>query len=576
MKSTSFRLDRDVVMPMRDGTKLRADIYRASDRKQHPAIFIRTPYDKRLNSWHHSSFLHFIDATRQGYAVVIQDVRGRFASEGQWGGSNIFLHEGTDGYDSVEWIAAQPWCDGNVGMSGISALSALQYMTAMENPPHLKAIAPGCGGMANLGVGMQPRYSSGAVSPAVLLSSIPGNSLEVANRLEKQGQDVSEMRQAIHWVQSNPERALNYLPLLDLPIFKFEHMRNTWDILVRPLSQTEQDRRQKYHKIKVPCLHSAGWYDYLEWSAVGSYCKMRKSGGSAAARQNQHLIVGPWWHTVWGDSLGALNFSPAADIQRGGISDLHLAFYDRYLLGKDIQIPRVTYFAMGRNLWQEADDWPLPQTRWQRYYLSSQGKANTSAGDGVLSRDEPRSKAADSFSYDPLYPVPTLGGRFFGAGLVPGPLDQSNIEKRPDVLCYTSEELKEDLEVTGPLEVHLFARTSAKDTDFTAKLVDVYADGSAYNLAEGIKRSRAIKSAEKPEFIVPGEIYEYVILLGDTSQVFRQGHRIRLEISSSNFPMFDRNMNTGHSVGVDASGEIARQTVYHERGHASYIDLPVI
>ncbi len=576
MQSSSVRLDRDMVMEMRDGVKLRADIYRPNNRRKNPAILIRTPYDKRLNAWHNNSFLHFIDATRHGYAIIIQDVRGRFASNGKWGASDIFLNEGQDGYDSVEWIAAQPWCDGNVGMAGISALSALQYVTAMENPPHLKAISPGCGGMANLGVGMQPRYSSGAVSPAVLLSSIPGNALEVAARLESQGQDVSAMRRAIHQVQSNPRESLYFLPLLDLPLFQFEHMRDVWNKLVRPVPQSEQDQRQRYEQVKVPCLHSAGWYDYLEWSVIESYSKMRARGGSQLARQCQHLIVGPWWHTVWGDFLGALNFGAAADIQRGGVSDGHLAFFNRYLKGKDVRIPAVRYFAMGRNVWREAADWPLPGTSWQRFYLHSKGSANTSDGDGFLSLEEPQSGVCDTFSYDPLNPVPTIGGRFFGAGLVPGPLDQSIVEKRRDILCYTSDEIMSDIEVTGPMEVHLFAKTSAMDTDFTAKLVDVYPDGSAYNVAEGIKRARAIKSAEQPQLIVPGEIYEFVIILGETSQVFRQKHRIRLEISSSNFPMFDRNMNTGNEVGKDAAGIIAQQTVYHQPGYASYIDLPVI
>jgi putative CocE/NonD family hydrolase len=576
MKVASARLERDVITPMRDGTKLRADIYRPDDRRQHPAILVRTPYNKRTNSWRYNSFLDFAEATRNGYAIIMQDVRGRFASEGQWGGSDVFLHEGEDGYDSVEWIASQKWSDGNVGMSGISALSALQWVTAMEQPPHLRAIAPGCGGMPNIGVGMQPRRGSGAVSPSVLLSSIPANSIEVANRLEKAGQDVSEMRQAIDWIQSNPELAINFLPLKDLPLLKFEHARNTWNKLIQSIPQTEYEKRQKYENVTVPCFHIGGWYDALEWAVIESFSKMRQRGGSQSSRSGQHLVIGPWWHLAWVDSLGAVNFGSSADLQKGMVSDNLLAFYDRYLRGKDVRVPAVRYFAMGRNRWQEAADWPLPQTEWQRFYLSSRGHANAAAGDGVLSRAEPDSEITDTFIYDPLKPVPTVGGRFFGIGLVPGPLDQYQVEKRPDVLCYTTAELKEEIEVTGSLEVHLFASTSVVDTDFTAKLVDVYPNGLAYNLVEGIKRARFLKSIEWPELIVPGKIYEYVIVLGETSFVFRQGHRIRLEISSSNFPMFDRNMNTGHNIGEDGDGPIASQTVYHQTGLASYIELPVI
>jgi putative CocE/NonD family hydrolase len=246
------------------------------------------------------------------------------------------------------------------------------------------------------------------------------------------------------------------------------------------------------------------------------------------------------------------------------------------LRGKEVKIPAVKYFVMGRNRWEEADDWPLPQTQWQRLYLHSRGKANTAVGDGALSRDEPVSETPDRFAYDPGHPVPTVGGRFFGVGLVPGPLDQYQVEKRQDVLCYTTPELKQDLEVSGPLKIHLFAASSARDTDFSARLVDVYPDGRAYNLVEGLKRAHALKSNDQPRLINPGEIYEYSIALGNTSQLFRRGHQIRAEISSSNFPMFDRNMNTGNLIGEDAHGIIAQQTVYHQSGYASYLDLPVI
>ncbi|HSW58996.1 MAG TPA: CocE/NonD family hydrolase [Dehalococcoidales bacterium] len=576
MKSLSARLDRDVVMEMRDGIKLRADIYRPADRRKHPAILIRTPYNKVCNAWHHNSFLHFIDATSTGYVVVIQDVRGRFASEGQWSGSDIFQHEGEDGYDSVEWIAAQPWCDGNVGMAGISALAGLQWMTAMENPPHLKAIAPGCGGLANIGLGMQPRRGSGVASPAVLLSSIPGNALEVAARLEREGKDAQQMRRDIAWVQSDPERAVYHLPLKDLPILRYEFLRNTWDRLTRPVSQAEQFSREKYERVTVPCLHQVGWYDGLEWAVIESYVNMRRRGGSALSKQCQHLIVGPWWHTEWGNFLGALNFGPTASLAGGMISQSNLAFYDRYLRGVDTKLPAVRYFLMGANIWCESDEWPLAETQWQRFYLHSRGHANTSNGDGTLSREEPQSESPDQFCYDPLIPVPSVGGRFFGTGLVPGPLDQSRIESRHDVLCYSTPVLESELEITGPLELRLYAATSATDTDFTAKLVDVYPDGTAYNLAEGIRRASRIQAVEKISPIIPGKIYEYVIPLGETSQLFRKGHRVRLEISSSNFPMFDRNMNTGRAIGEDALGVIAFQTIYHQSEYASYLELPVI
>ena len=288
--------------------------------------------------------------------------------------------------------------------------------------------------------------------------------------------------------------------------------------------------------------------------------------------------MGPWIHGgrllgFWGE----LHFGASAGVPAAQVSEQNLAFFDKYLRGKDIEIPIVRYFVMGRNRWKNADAWPLPQTQWQRFYLHSKGNANTSQGDGLLSREEPNSEPNDIFIYNPHLPVPTVGGRFLPlAGLVPGPVDQSHIERRHDVLCYTTPELEEDTEVTGPLEVHLFATTSTRDTDFTAKLVDVYPDGRAYNIAEGIKRARGRKSIFQPELVNPGEVNEYIINLGHTSQLFRKGHHIRIDISSSNFPMYDRNMNTGNPIGEDAQGTPAMQTIYHQQEYASYIDLPVI
>jgi len=321
-----------------------------------------------------------------------------------------------------------------------------------------------------------------------------------------------------------------------------------------------------------------GWYDIIRWAVFDSFKNMQKRGGSQLAREGQYLLVGPWPHggTKQSSTLGALNFGDSAGEPAAQVAEQHLAFFDRYLRGKDIKIPTVRYFVMGRNQWQNGDNWPLPQTQWQRFYLHSQGNANTATGDGLLSRDDPGAEPVDRFVYDPYHPVPTLGGTSYGFGLVEGPLDQSNIEKRSDVLCYTTPELKEDVEVTGPLEIHLFAATSNRDTDFTAKLIDVYPDGWVYNLVDGIMRASGRRLDDQPEPINPGEVYEYVITMGNTSQLFRKDHRIRIEISSSNFPLFDRNMNTGNPIGEDASGIPARQTVYHQSGYASYIDLPVI
>lgn len=243
----------------------------------------------------------------------------------------------------------------------------------------------------------------------------------------------------------------------------------------------------------------------------------------------------------------------------------------------DIDLPAIRYYVMGKNIWRMADTWPLPQTQWQRYFLHSKGHANTVKGDGLLSRDEPGAETPDMFIYNPYLPVPTMGGRNSPLfGLVAGPIEQTSIELRNDVLCYTTEELTVDMEVTGPLMFHLFAATSARDTDFTAKLIDVFPDGRAYNVSDGIIRARYRKSILQPELLKPGAVYEYAINMLNTSHMFRKGHRIRIDISSSNFPAADRNMNTGGPIGEDAEGIPALQTIYHQSGYASYIDLPVI
>lgn len=565
--TSSIRIDRDVSMEMRDGTILRADIYRLDDAEKHPAILVRTPYGKSRD------FPNLFDKVLAGYTMVIQDVRGRFASEGKFQAEGEALTTGKpDGYDSVEWIANQQWCDGNVGMTGGSALGGAQWTTAMENPPHLKAIAPSIAGH-----GPRIQRSGGVIGLSGVIGNTPMMAADIANRLEKAGKDVAEMRRIIEWAINNPEEVYNFLPLKDLPIAQFEGMGEMWKTRLQPGLESDEEKHWRYEKIMVPCFHVEGWYDFVEWGTFENFKKMREGGGSQIARLGQYLVVGPWPHNTTLEALGDFNFGALAGQPQPSINEQQLAFFDKYLRGRDIKIPIVKYFLMGMNQWKEADDWPLPETTWHRYYLHSQGNANTSIGDGLLSRTEPNTESPDRFIYDPQRPVPTVGGRVRAvAGVVAGPIDQSHIEKRRDILCYTTAELKDDIEITGPFEVHIFAATSAKDTDFTAKLCDVYPNGQSYNLAEGIKRARGLKSPDHPELINPNQVYEYVISMGESSRLFRKGHRIRIDISSSNFPQWDRNMNTGNPIGEDTKGIPAMQTIYHQSEFASYIDLPVI
>ena len=575
--SGSVRIDRDRPMEMRDGVVLRADVYRPSDRAKHPAIFIRTPYNKQLTTGT-GDFLNIANAAFSGYAVVIQDVRGKFASGGEYNRHDRLTVDGADGYDSVEWIAGQPWCDGNVGMGGASYLASLQWIVAMENPPHLKAISP----WLSAAWTVHDQTLMGGTGYLTLAVNVVQRSVQdMADRLEKEGQDVSKLRQMLVQFAANPEAVYNFLPLKDVPRTKFAGVREAWEVwqdnLLNciPGPELAGKAHWSYHRITVPVYHMDGWYDHHTWATFQNFQGMRDEGASPQARQGQHLLIGPWVHSSQlGNTAGIVHFGAAASGTAGLVSERAIAFYNKYLRGMKVSLPVIRYFVMGKGVWREADTWPLPSTKWRRVFFHSQGRANTSAGDGMLSWDEPVSEPPDIFVYNPQFPVPTVGGRL--SALVPGPLDQSRIERRPDILCYTTAELEDDIEVTGPIEVHLMTATSARDTDFTAKLIDVYPDGQALNVAEGIIRARYRKSIFQPELLEPGKVYEYTINLGHTSQLFRRGHRIRLDISSSNFPASDRNMNTGNAVGEDAEGIPARQTIYHQPGCQSYFDLPVI
>jgi len=577
-RKSAIRVDRDIPIKMRDGVTLYADVYRPEDNKKHPAILSRTPYNKALAG--RGDYLSLVEAAFTGYAVVVQDVRGRFASEGEYPSRT----DGLDGYDTVEWIAAEPWCDGNVGMWGGSAVAATQYTVAFENPPHLKAIAPA---ISRYGPLEEICLLSGVTRLETSVNIIPLFGLDVIDRMEKQGRDVTKMREMMDRLLFNREEALNFLPLKELPHVQFEFLRelfNAWVLnhVPGPI-RSKEDFFWPLERVEVPCFHVGGWYDLHNGGMFKTFLKLREIGGSRRAREGQHLLYGPWPHSAnLPPFTGSLYFGhqagggPSPMGERTSLSERHLEFYDKYLRGMDIDLPPIRYFVMGRNTWETADTWPLPKTQWQRFFLHSKGHANTAAGDGVFSRDEPGVEEPDIFIYNPHFPVPTEGGRDIEFTLRAGPMDQYHIEKRDDVLCYTTPELDADIEVTGPIAIHLFTATSARDTDFTAKLVDVHPDGKAYNIADGILRARYRKSILEPELVNPDDINEYCIDMGVTSNLFLKGHRIRIDVSSSNFPRYDRNMNTGNPIGEDARGVPAMQAIYHQAEYASYIDLPII
>ncbi len=576
----SINVEKSVPMAMRDGILLRADIYRPGDKEKHPAILMRSPYNRAMTL--EFSFMNIFDVVTAGYALVVQSLRGTFDSGGVMGLGDVSLaSEGIDGYDSVEWIAAQTWCDGSVGTAGGSYLGLLQWITARENPPHLKAMAPWISGSG----GAEPSRQNGIVNLGVALSWILATGLEIVKWQKEAGKDVSKALDVLRRGNVLPEEVYNFLPLKDVPHFNFEGVKEVWRNRIlnsdREKPEFVEKTRTQYEKVKVPCFHVAGWYDFYPSGTLGHYLSMKEKGGSTLARRSQHILMGPWLHggPATGMSVGDMGFGDLAGMQGSQLSQYNIAFFNKYLRGMAVDIPAVRYFVMGNNVWRNADTWPLPQTNWQRFYLHSQGSANSSAGNGSLSREEPGKEPADTFYYDPHNPLPTIGCRG-GIALLRIPAgiqEQSPNERRQDILCYSTAELKEDVEVTGPISLHLLAATSARDTDFVAKLIDVYPDGRAYNVTnDGIIRARYRKSLFNPLPVVPGEVNEYTINLEATSQLFRRGHHIRIDIASSSFPEYDRNMNTGNEIGEDSKGIIARQTIYHDSEYASYIDLPVI
>ena len=573
--TNTIRVDRDVPAEMRDGVILRGDVYRPADNEKHPAIVVRTPYNKAMAR--NSDYLTALDGALAGYAVIVQDIRGRFTSDGDFSPAQA---ETLDGYDTIEWAAAEPWCDGNVGMMGGSYLGRNQWHAAVEAPPHLKAIAPA---ICTAG----PLSDTRLTGPIDFEQSISwfasAMAIDMLDRQERQGKDVTKAREMVMRALFNPEEAYNHLPVKDIPHFQFEGLSAA--LLTRMSDEvssyikSEEELSWAYDRVTVPCFHSGGWYDIFVNSLFKNFNGMREKGATGTAREGQYLICGPWVH---GSSLtpfaGGRHFGPVAGGAAAFMKERHLMFFDKYLRGIESErpMPAVRYFVMGLNRWKRSEAWPLPETDWQRFFLHSKGGANSATGDGSLDREQQGTEPHDVFTYDPRFPVPTVGGNLLPSGsLVPGPFDQTSVERRSDVLCYTTDELKQDIEISGPLSLHLCAASSAGDTDFTVKLVDVFPNGAAYNVAEGCVRARYRKSILQPEPIDPGKAYEYDIALSATSNMFKKGHRIRIDISSSNFPRIDRNMNTGNPFGVDKEGTPAVQTIFHQVGSLSYIDMPV-
>lgn len=578
MGEPTIVIEKNVPVRMRDGVVLFADVFRPVAQGKYPVILQRTPYNKNLTT---VGLLMFdvIRAAGEGYAVVIQDSRGRYASEGEF---YTFRDDISDGYDTVEWCAVQPWSDGNVGMYGASYVGATQWLAAVSQPPHLKAMFPLItasdyhegwtyqGGAFALG--FNESWTMTFLAPDTfqrLMKTKP----ELGEKLGKMLQGVDDMCQ---WFRS--------VPLKDFPLFG-EAAPYFYDWLAHPDEDdywAQWNIEARHHTIRVPACNVGGWYDIFLGGTIRNFLGMRECGATPEARQGQKLILGPWFHTLPLNNIaGEVNHGLSTTSLAMDMDGLHLRWFDYWLKGKKngvLEEPPVRIFVMGKNRWRTENEWPLARTQYTKYYLHSGGKANSLRGDGSLSPESPRTEPADVYVSDPRNPVPTRGGGLccWPAAVPGGAFDQRSIEERPDVLVYTTLVLDRDVEVTGPITLTLFAATSAVDTDFTAKLVDVHPDGYARNLTDGIIRGRYRESRRKATLLKPREVYEYTIDLWATSNVFKAGHRIRLDIASSNFPRFDRNPQTGEASREASRLEPALQQVFHDDLRPSHVVLPII
>lgn len=581
-----IRVLSDIMVPMRDGVRLRSDVYLPHGEGPFPVLLTRTPYNTNDGRMAERGF----ELAGQGYATVIQHCRGRYGSEGEFYPHYIDVE---DGYDAVEWAAAQPWSNGKVGMFGASYLGLVQWAAAMARPPHLVCIAPTSAAWSFfdsnvwywqwgvLGLGMALMWTGQMTTWEAERRGVP-QTLPVFAKIEQAmhelATDATAFEKAIEEQTQLLKELLSRRPLRDIE--ELRELAPWW----RDWCDHEDPRDPYWRQIhasahiealQLPILHTTGWYDFFTQGVLEGYRTMKAYGVTQNVRKAQRLVVGPWSHVP--------GVVPRPDIPSGPThpdmyaldeGSVTMEFFRHHLKGEAADFdkkPPVRIFVMGANQWRDEWEWPLARTRWTSYFLHSRGSANTLDGDGSLSPQSPADEPTDSFVYDPNNPVPGPTAVGLTAGVE---IDPRNTGRRPDVLVYTSAQLQHDVEVTGPVTLELWATSSATDTDFTAKLIDVFPDGQALPICQGIVRTRYADIHP----MQPGAIYRFDIELWATSNVFKEGHQIRLHISSSEFPTYDLNPNTGARITHDASGRTltAEQRIFHDTMHPSRLILPVI
>jgi len=564
VRHSEVRVLRHQPVPMRDGTVLYADVYMPAEPGEYPVILTRSPYGVQRPG-RHERYMRFAKA---GYAKVAQDTRGAFESEGDW---QPFRDEAEDGYDTIEWAAQQPWSNGEVVISGGSYLGHNQWAAASQSPPSLVA-----------------------GFPAVASTNIYANWLTMGGAFRlafNYGWGVVRMPtgimlpQTLHTADYVPEQLryeniLRTLPLMEMDLLSGNQPVRHWREWIENESYNDYWKsisdEERFDRVTVPTYSHGGWFDIFIMGTINGYIGMRNEGGSREARESARLRIGPWEHGQ-SRTAGEFDFGPDAYIDK---FDDEIRFFDYYLKGIDNGFSSekpVQLFYMGINQWRGEDDYPIPGTDYRSLYLSSEQGANSVRGDGRLSFDRPSRSGTDSYRYDPDNPVITHGGNnCCGAPTVSGPRDQRPLERRNDLLVYTSDYLTEELTIAGPVRMVLHAATDGPDTDWMIKLSDVHPDGTTFPVAEGMLRARFHEGLDRVSLLEPGQIYEFDIEMTGTANVFKPGHRIRVSVTSSNFPQFDRNPNTGAPFGTGTEVRVANQTIHHGSNRASHIVLPVV
>ncbi|MEW6211755.1 MAG: CocE/NonD family hydrolase [Acidobacteriota bacterium] len=598
-------VERKLMIAMRDGKRMAADVYRPKDTsKKYPTVFVRTPYN--FNFWDVRNgaprdMTAELEAVKRGYAFVQMNERGHFFSEGNY---DILGPPLTDGYDALSWIAKQAWSNGKVGTIGCSSTAEWQMAVAAQGHTAFAAMIPqgfGAGVGRVGGYWEQGNWYRGGAVQMLFIAWLygqqnqvrpmfpPGTSQEDLIRASKSF-DLAQQLPPVDW-----SKALRHLPVMDIikavdgprGIFADPMPVATGGAMIkREPNDPAWYKGGLWHdnmKINVPGFWFMSWYDVSVGPNLAAYNHVRKTARPEIANQ-QYAIIAPTLHCAYKRALentvvGERNVGDA----RLNYDELTWGWFDYFLKGEKNGIlekmPRVRYYTMGLNKWQSSDTWPPQGAEPMTFYLSSGGRANTSGGDGALASAPPAEDMPDRFEYDPMNPVPSYGGNVCctGNAVAGGAFDQRKMEERPDILVYSTEPLKEGIEVSGPIEVTLYVSSDVKDTDFTVKLIDVYPDGRAYNLDETIQRMRYRNGYDKPlVWMEAGKVYKVTFQAMTTSNYFAAGHRIRIEVSSSNFPRFDRNLNTGGKNYDEVKGVVARNAVHHSRQYPSEIRITVV